>query len=58
MNVVWEPVPYDAGIPVTEFLDLVRVYPECSGLSGDGGLEFVVSEGRERALYAWVKPPS
>lgn len=54
MNVVREIVPYDAGVPATEIFDLVWVYPQRSGFSGDRGLEFVVSEGFEGIVYARV----
>ena len=50
-----ESVPYDAGIPVVEYFDLVRVYPERLGFSGDGGLKFVVAEGCKGVLYARVR---
>jgi len=55
MNMLRELVPYDAGIPVTKFFDMVGVYPERLGFSGDGDLEFVVAEGCEGGFYAWVK---
>ena len=58
MDMVWEPVPYDAGIPVAEFFDLMGIYPQRSGFSGDGDLEFVVAGGRERVFYARVKSRS
>ena len=47
MNVIRELIPYDTGIPATEFFDLVWVYPERFGFPGDGSLEIVVSEGFE-----------
>jgi len=47
MNVVWEPVPYNAGIPATGVFDILRVHPDRPGFSGDGGFELVVAEGLE-----------
>lgn len=47
VNMVWELVPYETGIPATEVFYLVRIYSDRSGFSGDGGLEFVVSKGFE-----------
>jgi hypothetical protein len=47
VDVVWELVPYDAGVPNTESIDVVRVYSECFGFSGNCGLVFVVPEGFE-----------
>ena len=58
VDMLREPVPYDAGVPVPKFFDMVRVYPERLGFSSDGGLEFVVAEGREGMFYARVKSPS
>ena len=54
MNVSWELFPYDADIPLVEIFDLVWIYPERPGLSGDGGLELVVAEGFERLFQARV----
>ena len=54
VNVMWELVPYDAGVPATEVFRLVGVYPERSGFSGDCGLVFVVSEGFEGVGQAWI----
>ena len=58
VDVMWEPVPYYAGIPVTEFFDLMGIYPQRSGFSGNGDLEFVVADGGERVFYARVKSRS
>ena len=55
VNMLWEPVPNDAGIPFTIVFDLARVYPERLGFSGDGGLEFVVAEGCEGVFYTRVQ---
>jgi len=57
VNMLRKLVPHDAGVPVAEFFDLVRVYPECLGFPGDGDLEFVVAEGLEGMFYARVKFP-
>lgn len=55
MNMLRELVPNDAGIPVTEFFDLVRVYPERLGFSSDGDLGFVVADGCEGVFYTRVE---
>jgi len=47
VNVVWEPVPNDGGVPIEESFDVLRVYPERFGFSGDCGLVVVVPEGFE-----------
>ena len=47
VNVVWELVPHGTGVPVTESLDAVRVYPEHFWFSGNYGLVVVVPEGFE-----------
>ena len=54
MSVVWESIPYDAGVPATEGFDLMWVYPERPEFPGDGSLEFVVSKGFEGFVYARV----
>ena len=47
VNVMWEPVPYNAGIPVIGVFDILWVHSDCLGFSGDGGFELVVTEGLE-----------
>ena len=54
MDVVWEPIPDDLGIPPTEGFSLVRVYSERPEFSGDGGLDFVVAMGFEGFVHARV----
>ena len=53
VDVVWELVPYDAGVPVIKSLDVMRVYPECLGFPGDCGLVVVVPEGFKRFVHPW-----
>ena len=53
VDVVWELVPYDAGVPVTKSLDVVRVYPECLGFSSDCGLVVVVTKGFKGFVHPW-----
>ena len=54
MNVVWELVPYDANVPVMEGFNVLRVYSEGFELSGDCGMDFVVSKGFEGFVYPRV----
>ena len=54
MNVVRELAPYGVGIPATEVFELVRVYSECLGFSGDDGLKFVVPESFKGVFHARV----
>lgn len=52
--VLWEFFPDDAGIPTVTFANLVRVYPERLGFSGNRGLVLVITDGFEGFDYPWV----